>query len=52
VSRTRVIEDQQPQREAFRHYFQAEFAQSEGFQQELKKFQEQLEEIKRDGSMD
>lgn len=52
VSRTRAIEEQQPQREAFRHYFQAEFAQSEDFQQELKRFQAQLEEIKRDGSMD
>lgn len=48
VSRTRAIEEQQPQREAFRHYFQAEFAHSEDFQQELKRFQEQLAEIKRE----
>jgi hypothetical protein len=52
VSRTRAIEDRQPQREAFRHYFQAEFAQSENFQQELKRFQEELVEIKRAGTMD
>ena len=52
LSRTRAIEDQQPQREAFRQYFQAEFAQSEDFQQELKRFQDELEEIKREGSIE
>jgi hypothetical protein len=45
VSNTRAIYDQQPHKDAFRHYFQAEFAQSEDFQQELKRFQAQLEEI-------
>ena len=51
VSRTRAIYDQQPQKDAFRHYFLAEFTHSEDFQQELKRFQAQLEEIKRELSI-
>ena len=51
VSRTRAINDARPDWDAFRHYFQKEFSQSEEFKVELSSFQAELEKIKRDGEM-
>jgi hypothetical protein len=51
VTRSRAINDGQPNWEAFRHYFRTEIVPSEEFKQELSRFQAELEEIKRDGEM-
>ena len=51
VTRTRAINDGQPNWDAFRHYFRTEISQSEAFKQELSRFQSELEEIKQDGAM-
>ena len=51
VTRSRAINDGQPNWEAFRHYFRTEIAPSEEFKLELSRFQAELEEIKRDGEM-
>ena len=51
VTRSRAINDGQPNWVAFRQYFRTEIAQSEEFKQELSRFQTELDEIKRDGEM-
>jgi hypothetical protein len=51
VTRTRAINDAQPDWDAFRYYFQTEISQSEEFKVELSRFQAELEKIKRDGEM-
>ena len=51
VTRTRAINDGQPNWNAFRHYFRTEISQSEEFKLELARFQTVLEEIKHDGEM-
>lgn len=52
VTRSRSINDGQPNWDAFRQYFRTEIAQSEEFKQELSLFQAEIEEIKRDAEME
>lgn len=51
VTKSREINDGQPNWEAFRHYFRTEVAPSEEFKQELSRFQAELDEIKRNAGM-
>jgi len=51
VARTRAFNDQQPDWEAFRNYFQTSFSRSGAFKEELARFQAELEEIKQEGKM-
>lgn len=51
VARTRAFNDQQPDWEAFRNYFQTGFSRSEAFKAELERFQSELEAIKQEGKM-
>jgi len=51
VARTRNFNDQQPDWEVFRNYFQTEFSRSEAFTEELARFQDELKMIKQEGEL-
>jgi hypothetical protein len=51
VTRTRSINDGQPNWDDFRKYFQTEFAQSEAFKEEMGLFMEELDKIRQEAEM-